>query len=82
MNLHPMPFPNRDGRWNLNEAVEDGTGTLEYCSGCSIGRPLRSAGGDRAAAARRDLAGSRDDSQRDRCPEGLIDVRRSEGSGG
>ena len=70
INLHPMPFPNRDRWWYLNETVEDGTRTLGYSSGCSIGKRLRSAGGD-GAAARRDLAGSRDDSQRDRCPEDL-----------
>ena len=70
VHLDSMPFPNRDRRWNLNEAVEDGTRTLGYSSGCSIGKRLRSAGGD-GAAARCDLAGSRDDSKRDRCPEDL-----------
>ena len=65
-----MSLPDRDRRWNLNEAVEYGSCLLGDAARHSVRERLRSAGCDRAAA-RCDLGGSRDNSKCDRRSENL-----------
>src|ERR1019366_3859640 len=68
VDFYAMALPNRDGGWYLQEAVKNAGRGLGDAGRSSVGKCLRAAGGD-GAAALHDLAGTGNDTQSDRGAE-------------